>query len=233
VRAVLLDALGTLVGLEPPVPHLLQALAARGVQVDPQAAGAAVRAEMALYRAEHHRAGTAQGLTEVRAQCAAALREALGAPAAGLDAEQMGAVLLESFRFFAYPEVPAVLEELRARGITLVVCSNWDLSLHDVLARTGLDARLDGAAVSAVEGVAKPATGLFARALARAGDVPPAAALHVGDSVAHDVAGALAAGLRPVLVARDGDEVRSHDEGGAAPDGVPVVRDLRALPGLV
>lgn len=233
MRAVLLDALGTLVGLEPPVPHLLRALADRGVRVQPQAAGAAVRAEMALYRAEHHRAGDAEGLAAVRAQCAAALRDALGPDAAGLDDTQMGEVLLESFRFFAYPEVPEVLRELRARGLALVVCSNWDLSLHEVLARTGLDVLVDGAAVSAVEGVAKPDAGLFARALARAGGVEPAAALHVGDSVAHDVAGALAAGLRPVLVARDGDEVRSHDEGGAAPAGVPVVRDLRALPGLV
>lgn len=233
MEAVLLDALGTLVGLEPPVGHLLRALAARDVEVAPAVAGAAVKAEMALYRAEHHRGGTPDGLAAVRAECAAAMRDALGAPAAALDEAAMGAVLLEAFRFFAYPEVPDVLRELRARGVRLVVCSNWDLSLLDVLDRTGLAPLLDGAVVSAVEGAAKPDARLFARALAVAGDVAPEAALHVGDSVAHDVAGALAAGLRPVLVARDGDEVRSLDGGGPAPAGVPVLADLGALPGFV
>lgn len=233
MEAVLLDALGTLVGLEPPVAHLVRALEARGVRVEPAVAGAAVKAEMALYRAEHHRGSTPAGLAAVRAACAAAMRDALGAPAAGLGDAAMGEVLLESFRFFAYPEVPAVLRALRERGLRLVVCSNWDLSLLDVLDRTGLAPLLDGAVVSAVEGVAKPDGLMFTRALAVAGDVAPGAALHVGDSVAHDVAGALAAGLRPVLVARDGDEVRSLDGGGPAPAGVPVVADLGALPGLV
>jgi putative hydrolase of the HAD superfamily len=231
-RAVLLDALGTLVGLQPPAPNLVAALAARGVVVPAAAAGAAARAEMAHYRAEHHRAGTADGLRALRAECAEVLRatlEAEGHDLTRLDERQMGEVLVEGFRFFAYPEAAAVLRELRALGVALVVCSNWDLSLHDVLADTGLDALLDGAAVSAIEGVAKPDPALFARALDLAGGVEPVAALHVGDSVASDVVGALAAGVRPVLVVRDGDEVRSVDDGGPAPAGVPVVADLRGL----
>lgn len=228
MRAVLLDALGTLVGLEPPAPALVAALSARGVSVTPEAAAAACRAEMHHYRAEHHRAGTTDGLAQVRAECAAVLQEALP-PAADLGGATMGEVLLESFRFGAYPEVPAVLRALRDRGLRLVVCSNWDLSLHDVLARTGLAPLLDGAAISAVEGAEKPDPALLRRALALADVGEPAAALHVGDSVAADVEGALAAGIRPVLVRRAGDEVRSLDDGRPVPPGVRVIPDLRGL----
>jgi putative hydrolase of the HAD superfamily len=55
--------------------------------------------------------------------------------------------------------------------------------------------------------------------------VAPADAWHVGDDVAADVEGALAAGIRPVLIARDGAP--------AAPAGIPVIRALDALPALV
>src|SRR5437763_6534644 len=56
-RAVLLDALGTLISFEDPVPHLRAALRSRaGVDVGEAAAKAAIRAEIADYRA-HLREG--------------------------------------------------------------------------------------------------------------------------------------------------------------------------------
>ena len=51
----------------------------------------------------------------------------------------------------------------------------------------------------------------------------PGEAVHVGDSLENDVAGARAAGIRPVLVARDG----------AAPGGVEAIRSLAELPALL
>ena len=77
--------------------------------------------------------------------------------------------LLESIRFHAYPEVPGALARLRDEGFALVVASNWDVSLHDVLERTGLDVLLDGVVTSAEVGAAKPDARLFAAALALAG----------------------------------------------------------------
>mgnify|MGYP001044756652 CR=1 FL=1 len=60
-RAVLLDALGTLVELEAPWPALVGELAARGVTVSEDEARAALLEEMAYYRAHHDEAtGTAQ-----------------------------------------------------------------------------------------------------------------------------------------------------------------------------
>jgi putative hydrolase of the HAD superfamily len=92
------------------------------------------------------------------------------------------------------------------------------------LHETGLAPLLDGALASAEVGAAKPDGAIFARARALAG-VGAADAWHVGDDPEADVEGALAAGIRPVLVARHGD--------GGAPPGIPVVRALDALPALV
>jgi putative hydrolase of the HAD superfamily len=225
---VSLDALGTLVALEPPAPLLVAALGERGVAVDEQQAAAAMAAEIAYYRAHHDSASDAPSLALLRTRCAAVLGDALeraGADLHGLAPGELLAALLAALRFRAYPEVPDALGALRAAGHRLVVVSNWDVSLHEVLARTGLRELVDGAISSAEAGAAKPATAIFERALVLVGGGADGA-LHAGDSVEHDVAGALAAGLRPVLVVRG-------NERPAVPDAVSVVASLAELPALL
>jgi len=104
------------------------------------------------------------------------------------------------------------------------VVSNWDVSLPDVLARIGLAELVDGVMPSAQAGADKPHAAIFLRALALAG-VPPAEAIHVGDSLREDVAGAGAAGVRPVLLAR-------ADPPPGTPAGVPVIASLGELAAL-
>ncbi len=198
---MLLDALGTLVELESPGPHLAAALAARGAPVGEAAARAAMLAEMAYYRAHHDEAGTRAGLADLRRRCARIVADALGSPLAIGDVE---AALLSALRFRAYPEVSGVLRELRRRGAVLVVVSNWDVSLHDVLSATGVAELVDHVVTSAELGVAKPDPTIFAHALGLVG-VAASDALHVGDSVEADVAGAWAAGVEAVLIARAGE----------------------------
>ena len=216
-RAILLDALGTLLELEPPAPRLVAELARRGVAVGEEDAGAALRAEIAHYRAHHDMASDREGLAALRAQCTEVLRSAL--PPAAREVADLEAALLASLRFRPYPEVAATLRALREEGARLVVVSNWDVSLHDALAETGLAALVDGALSSAEVGAAKPDPLIFRRALEVAG-VRGDEALHVGDSVEHDVEGARAAGIEPVLVVRDG---------GAAPPGVEAITALSSL----
>jgi putative hydrolase of the HAD superfamily len=218
-RVVLLDALGTLLELEPPWPLLRAALAARGVPVTDDEARDALAAEIAYYRAHHDEARDAAALSGLRDRCTEVLRAALPPHARGV--QDLRAALLASLRFRPYPEVPGVLATLRATGLRTVVVSNWDVSLHEVLDVTGLAPLVDGALSSAECGAAKPDPAIFARALELAGGVPPEAAVHVGDSVEADVAGARAAGLRPILVARGGS---------APPPGVEALTDLRGLP---
>jgi putative hydrolase of the HAD superfamily len=204
-RAVLLDALGTLVELPPPGPALMEELAARGVRVRASEAEWAIGAEIAFYRAHLHHAGTPEGLELLRERCTEVLRHALPAHARGVD--DLQGALLGALRFRAYPEVPDVLARWRKAGLRLVVASNWDVSLHEVLERTRIAPLVDGAVSSAEVGAAKPDPALFAAALEVAG-AQPGEALHVGDSWDADVEGARAAGIEPVLLVRSGDAAR-------------------------
>jgi HAD superfamily hydrolase (TIGR01509 family) len=221
---VLLDALGTIVDLEPPWPHLVDALAARGARVDEDDARRAMVAEMTYYRANCDTASDRGRLADLRRRCAAIVADELGASVAALSPQEVHDAMLESLRFPPFPEVPAVLAALRAAGATLVVVSNWDISLHEVLARTGLDVLVDGAVTSAELGAAKPDPLLLRHALRLAGDVSAARAVMVGDGP-QDVEAAQRAGCAAVLVDRHGVA--------SAGDGVTVMPDLRALPALV
>lgn len=228
MSAFLLDALGTLLELEPPAEPLRRELRERfGFELSAQEARAAIKAEIAYYRAHHDEASDRAALALLRRGSAEALRAALpaGRGAERLPIEPLTDALLAALRFRPFPEVPGVLRRARERGIALVVVSNWDVSLHDALEETGLAPLLDGALTSAEVGSAKPGGEIFARALALAG-VGPAAALHVGDSVEHDVAGARAAGIDVRLVVRDGAPPP------AAELGIATVRTLRELPGI-
>jgi putative hydrolase of the HAD superfamily len=217
--AVLLDALGTLVDFEDPAPLLRAALAGHGVEVDDVGARAAVRAEIGFYRREHGAAGDRAALADLRRRCAEVVREALAPAADGVATDDLVEALVDSFRFAPFPEVPEVLGELRGRGHPLAVVSNWDVSLHDVLQATGLRPCFGAVVVSAEIGVAKPDPEPFRRALAALG-AEAGGALHAGDRLDEDVAGARAAGIMPVLVDR---------AGGAAADGVAVVASLDGL----
>ena len=102
-----------------------------------------------------------------------------------------------------YDEVHDVLGELRGRGIRLGIISNWTGDLEEVLGRIGLRDPFDFVLDSARFGHEKPHAVIFSEAVRRAG-VEREAALHVGDSPDHDVDGALAAGLKAVLLDRHG-----------------------------
>jgi 2-haloalkanoic acid dehalogenase type II len=193
VRAVFLDALGTLVELEPPWISLRDRVPA---EVSDQHLMAALRAEMAYYR-EHAQEGRDEAsLAELRERCAAIVSEKLGLE---ISVEE----LVEAIRFSAYPDAVPALSALRERGVNLVAVSNWDCSLPRVMERCGLDGLLDGTVTSAGARARKPNPEIFAAALELAG-CRPDEALHVGDSEEEDVAGARAAGIRPLLIDREG-----------------------------
>jgi 2-haloalkanoic acid dehalogenase type II len=215
VEAVLLDSFGTLVAMEPPAPRLARAL---GVPLAD--AEGAFRAEIDYY-VEHHVDGRDEAsLSRLRDRCAEVIRSSLGLPRAPL-AEVRGA-MLDSIRFAPYPDAAPALRELRARGIRLLVASNWDCSLPEVLERAGLASLVDGVVSSAMVGAAKPDPALFEAALREAG-VARGRALHVGDSPSKDLDGARAAGIAGVLLDREGER----------PELTPRIETLAELPGLI
>jgi putative hydrolase of the HAD superfamily len=207
VRAVFLDALGTLVELEPPWLSLRHRIPA---EVSDERLQEALRAEMSYYREHAHEGRDEASLADLRERCAAIVSEKLGLE---ITVEQ----LVDSIRFDAYPDAAPALGDLGENGLRLVVISNWDCSLPSVLDRVGLGEFLDGVVSSAVAGARKPEPAIFESALELAG-CSADEALHVGDTAEEDIAGARAAGIRALLIDRSGNggdissltEIREH-----------------------
>jgi putative hydrolase of the HAD superfamily len=149
--------------------------------------------------------GEPQGGAPVNRELAEALFEAFSDPAA--------------WRLF--DDVRPVLDELAGWGITLGLVSNFEPWLDEILALQGIDDRFAAVAISGKLGVAKPDPRIFKAALDEAG-ANPGATVHVGDRPGDDVAGAIAAGVTPVLIDRFG---RYPDPGG--------VHRVEDLPGFL
>jgi putative hydrolase of the HAD superfamily len=203
-RALLFDALGTLLALEPPAPRLRAELERRcGVVVSETEAERALVAEIAYYRAHMGDGRDQASLLDLRGRCAEVLRSALpdSPRLAAVTHDQITDVLLASLRFRAFPDARPAIEMARRRRLRIAVVSNWDVSLPVVLATVGLGDGLDAVLTSAGVGRRKPDPAIFTAALERLG-VPAADAIHVGDSFVEDIEGARAAGLRAVLIRR-------------------------------
>lgn len=221
VSAILFDAFGTLVTIEDPAAALREELAQRGFEVDAAQAQAAFAAEISYYL-EHNLAGRdGPSLDDLRDRCADVLRHALDEPR--LDHATARAAMLAAIRFVPFDDAAPALRDLRERRLRLAVASNWDVSLPDALARTGLAEAFDAIVSSAEVGAAKPDPRLLETALARVG-CEPHEALYIGDSPTTDVPAARAAGIRPVLVTRGG---------GSSGGDVPTIERLTELGEMV
>jgi len=129
-------------------------------------AQAAVGAEIAYYRA-HTRRGPRSGRAGLAsgARCAEVLVEALPRGVRELVPAGDGVVelLLASLRFGPSPTRSVRCRGCVSAGALLVVVSNWDVSLHEVLERIGLAPYLDGVVTSAEVGARKPDPAIFER----------------------------------------------------------------------
>jgi HAD superfamily hydrolase (TIGR01549 family) len=127
--------------------------------------------------------------------------------------------------FTLYEEVPEVLRALHADGFTIGLISNSQRPLKTFEEHFALDGLFAVAISSSDHGFMKPHPSIFEEGLRRAG-VAAHEAVMVGDSVPHDIEGALSLGMRGILVARSGLSK-------AAPPDVPVIHSLRELRSLL
>ena len=206
-QGLLLDAMGTLIGLRRSVGATYAELAAaHGVRVEAEAINAVFPR---LFRQAPPLAfpglsGAAladaeQGWWSDRiAACLTACGHTSPLPA------ELGPALFQHFAsaepWLVYPDVPEQLERWRQRGLRLAVVSNFDQRLHGLLEALGLAPQLEAVVVSSVVGAAKPDPAPFQAALAQL-QLPPEAVWHIGDSP-EDELGARAAGLRCLLIRR-------------------------------
>ena len=176
VKAILLDALGTLIGFENPAPHLQSELQRRGHPVSLE------EAERRHPRRDRVLPGApARGpRRRLAARPARALRGGDGR-STGCRRRRRSTRCSPPCASSPTPTARPTLLALRERGIRLVVVSNWDFSLHERLAETGLTPLIDGALASAEVGSAKPDGAIFRAALRLAGTTPEQT-WHVGDT---------------------------------------------------
>ena len=127
-----------------------------------------------------------------------------------------------SENFDLYDDVVPVLAGLRAHALKLALVSNGGREISDFVAHHSLE--VDCAVASRAHGWMKPHPSIFEAVLTQL-DVVPADAAMVGDSVEDDVAGALALGMRAVLIDREG---RYPDAADRLPDlwGLPAALGL-------
>ena len=101
-----------------------------------------------------------------------------------------------------YADSAPTLRTLRDRGLLTGLISNMDMGGDQLVAKLGLAGLFHVAVTSGDGGAAKPDPVIFRSALSKAG-VHAHEAIHVGDQLSSDVQGALAVGIRPVLLDRD------------------------------
>jgi HAD superfamily hydrolase (TIGR01509 family) len=127
-----------------------------------------------------------------------------------------------------------VMDSLTDRYRVGVVTNSPADAARQKIAAAGIDDYAETVVFAGHDTPAKPAPEPFHRAL-EALSVDPTRAVHIGDSLRSDIAGANAAGLRSVLFAADGDGGGSEDGSGddepATPDDhISSMSELRSLP---
>ena len=144
---------------------------------------------------------------------------------------RLGELFLATEAWHVFPEVRGVLDLLGSAGLRTAVISNWVWGLPELLHDLDLAHHFEHVVVSSRVGYDKPHAGIFEHALELA-RVPGREAVHVGDNPATDVAGARAAGIRPILIRRR-PPTHTHGPDGVSLEGVAVISDLRELPALL
>ena len=209
IRAVLFDAVGTLIELREPVGESYARTARRhGVEISPW------RVEDAFRRV------LAQAPPMVFPDAAAGdvparerdwWREAVRSTFLAADPTRrfrdFEACFLELWQHFSGPGAwtarqgaGALLERLQSTGLRTAVVSNFDTRLPRLLEALGLADLFDAVVLPAQVRAQKPDRAIFAFALNQLG-VSAAEALFVGDDAGRDLAGARSAGLRALDVA--------------------------------
>lgn len=199
-----------------------EACARHGVTVDPSLFDAAVAAASATLDVE---GGVYD--PEIFVEYTRRIIEGMGGsgPGAVAAARDLYDAWPGCHHFTLYEEVPEVLRALHADGFTIGLISNSHRSLATFESHFELHGLFTVAISSSDHGYMKPHPSIFEEGLRRAG-VAASEAVMVGDSVPHDIEGALSLGMRGILVARSGLSK------GARP-GVPVIQSLREVRGLL
>ena len=227
LRAVFLDIGDTVMRPNPSWEHVYAiAFEEYGIKVEMEALYAALR------RAYHHGGfGFEAGFEPTEETSFARTMQIDSAALADLGFEPMpesffrrlSELFMVTSNWHVFADAKPALAALRERGLVVGAVSNWVWQLPELLHALDLVSHFDFIAASSRIGFEKPHPEIFHWALEQAG-VEPGEAIHVGDHLDADVAGARGAGIQPVLIDR-----RDRFAPADVPEGTPLIRTLTEL----
>jgi putative hydrolase of the HAD superfamily len=205
ISTVVFDAVGTLIFPEPAVAAVYTAVGRRfGSKLAEAEVGRRFRDVFAAVESRDRVCGLTTSEAVENARWQEIVRRVLDDVA---DAESCFA---ELWRYFAepsswsvFPEVPATLVELAARGVRLAIASNFDARLVEIVRQSTAICLCQPVLVSSQVGYRKPHRQFF-EAVRGALRVDPGSLLYVGDDPENDIAAARSAGFHTLLVRRHG-----------------------------
>ncbi|MEM3670796.1 MAG: HAD family hydrolase [Thermoprotei archaeon] len=192
--AVFLDVGGTLVDFSP--PHHLQikeALLSKGFDVPERKIFRAIAKQYGMSTVPSFKGG----LTKIDYRL---LLEDVGVPASSDLAGFLSNIDQLGSKYSLYPDVEPFLRKLREEGVRLILVTNATESMDRILENTRLIRQVDGVVSSFRLGVTKPHPRMFEEAKRLAGEP----GVHIGDVYEVDYLGAEGAGLRSILLDRQG-----------------------------
>jgi putative hydrolase of the HAD superfamily len=227
LRAVFLDIGDTVMRPNPSWEHVYAiAFEEYGVKVEVEALHGALR------RAYHHGGyGFEAGFDPTEETSFQRTMQIDSAALADLGLEPMpeaffrrlSQLFMLTANWHVFPDVAPALAALRERGMVVGAVSNWVWQLPELLHALDLVKQFDFIAASSRVGYEKPHPEIFRWALDQA-RVSPEEAIHVGDHLDADVAGAQGVGIHAVLIDR-----RERFTDADVPQGVPLIRTLTEL----
>jgi putative hydrolase of the HAD superfamily len=201
IRAVVFDAVGTVIDPNPPAPVVYAEI---GRRYGSKRIAEEIRPRFLAAFADQEAVDFANGLRTSEAREIERWRRIVGYVLD--DATDPDACFRELFEHFRRPEAwycdadaATTIEILARRGYVLGLASNYDQRLRSVAAGMTALRPLQHLIISSEVGWRKPAAPFF-QAVCQAVGLPPDRILYVGDDLANDFEGAQAAGLRALLL---------------------------------
>ncbi|MSQ61805.1 MAG: HAD family hydrolase [Dehalococcoidia bacterium] len=130
----------------------------------------------------------------------------------------------------ALPGAEETLQVLAGRYELAIITNGWEALQWAKVRKFGFERYVSRVIISETVGSAKPDPAIFAAAYRPAG-LRADAALHVGNSLEADVAGARAAGMAVVLLRTEAADAAAAPPGALEADAI--IRELAELPGLL
>jgi len=199
-----------------------------GIVVDPTRFDAAIAAAASAFEGPQATTYT----DEVWVSYTRRIIEGMGGDGEALErcARQIYGEWASNHHFELYDDTVASLAALSAAGLRIGLISNSHRCLVSFQEHFELQHLISAAVSSAAHGAMKPHPSIFQSAMRLVGTEPHESVM-VGDSVAHDIDGALSAGMRAVFLRR-GDQPHPREEALTA-SGVPVISSLHELRGAL